>query len=174
MRHFWLAALGAFGLAACDAQLVTSNATPQLRQVVGAPPPGADPTACWGKVSTPATIETVTRRILVQPAQVSTDGRVQAPPVYKDETRQEVIVPRRETWFETPCPRDLTPEFVSSLQRALLARNYYNGPVTGMLDARTRRAVKRYQVDQGLDSAILSIAAARKLGLWAVEIEADA
>jgi peptidoglycan hydrolase-like protein with peptidoglycan-binding domain len=63
----------------------------------------------------------------------------------------------------------MTPELVASLQRALLARGYYRGQTTGELDARTLRAVKAYQVDQGLESKILSVAALRSLGLWAVE-----
>lgn len=164
--------MAALCVAACDAQLVTSNAVgPQLTQVIDAPPPGADPAACWGKTVSKATIETVNNKILIQPAQVSSDGRIQAPPVYRNETRQEVIVPRQERWFETPCAADLTPEFIASVQRALLARDYYAGPISGVMDMRTRRAVRRYQVSQGLDSSILSIAAARKLGLWAIDLQ---
>lgn len=161
--------VAALAVAGCS-EVVSSNIVePQLTQVIDAPPPGADPEACWGKTVSPATIETVSQKVLVQPAQISSDGRIQAPPVYRDETRQEVVVPRREQWFEVPCAQDLTPEFVSSVQRALQARNYYLGPITGNLDMRTRRAVRAYQVDQGLDSGVLTVAAARQLGLWALE-----
>lgn len=170
MKHILM--IGALvALAACDTQLVTSNRT-GLTEITGAPPPGAESGACWGKTVSRATIETVTHKVLVQPAQISSDGRVQAPPVYRDETRQDVVVPRREQWFQRPCAADMTVEFVSSVQRALLARDYYSGPITGMMDARTRRAVRRYQVDQGLESEILSVAAARKLGLWTIDLEA--
>lgn len=164
--------LAALCVASCG-EYVSSNAiSPNLRQVIDAPPPGADPNACWSKTVSPAVIETVTRKVLIQPAQVSSDGRIQSPPIYRDETRQEVVKPRQEQWFEIPCAEDLTPEFMASVQRALLARSYYTGPVTGMMDMRTRRAVKRYQVDQGLESSVLSIAAARQLGLWTVERDA--
>jgi peptidoglycan hydrolase-like protein with peptidoglycan-binding domain len=37
------------------------------------------------------------------------------------------------------------------------------------MDARTRAAVRAYQKPEGLDSGILSLAAARRLGLVAVE-----
>ena len=63
---------------------------------------------------------------------------------------------------------DLTPEFVSSLQRALSARGYYPGPITGGLDTATKSAVQRYQRDEGLNGKTLTVAAARKLGLIAV------
>ena len=37
------------------------------------------------------------------------------------------------------------------------------------MDWATRRAIRQYQVREGLDSAILSLAAARRLGLVAVD-----
>ncbi len=89
-------------------------------------------------------------------------------PVYKLETRQAIVKERRELWFETPCEDQLTPDFLASLQRALKARGHYHGGITGQMDSRTRRAIRHYQAPQGLDSGILSLAAARKLGLVAV------
>ena len=78
---------------------------------------------------------------------------------------------RRELWFETPCAPALTPEFVESLQRALKARGHFRGSVSGYIDLRTRSAIRKYQASQGLDSSILSLAAARKLGLIAYDFE---
>ncbi len=137
-------------------------------------PPGAAPNTCWGKNVTPAVVETVTRKVLVKPAQISSDGRVQAPPVHRDENQAVVVKPRQVTWFETPCPALLTPDFVSSLQRALGARDYYHGPVTGELDVLTRDAIERYQAAQGLEQKTLTVAGARSLGLIAVERIPDA
>lgn len=73
--------------------------------------------------------------------------------------------PRRETWYEIICDADVTPEFIASVQRALEARGFYDGQITGEMDARTKNAIGRYQATEGLDSKTLSIAAARKLGL---------
>ncbi|MEM6372364.1 MAG: peptidoglycan-binding domain-containing protein [Pseudomonadota bacterium] len=154
-------------VAACsDPNVVTSNNVDPISLATA--PPGAAPGTCWGKTTSPAVVETVTRKVLLQPAQISSDGRVQAPPIYKDETRQEVITPRRDTWYEVPCAADLTPDFIASLQRALQARGYHRGPVTGQMDTATKAAIQRYQRDEGLNSKTLSVAAARKLGLIAV------
>lgn len=131
----------------------------------GAPPPGADEGSCWGKHVTPAEIETVTHQIQLQPAEIRSDGSVSSAAIYKTETSQKIVKERKELWFETPCAPTLTPEFVSSLQRALNARKHYRGAVTGYIDSRTRAAIRKYQKEQGLDSSILSLAAARKLGL---------
>lgn len=156
-------------LAACDT--APSNSEPEPFETRTTAPPGAAPGSCWGKDITPAVVETVTEQVLLRPAETHPDGRIARPATYKTETRQKIVQERAEAWFETPCAEVLTPEFVASLQRALRARGYYRGPISGQMDARTRAAIRRYQAPQGLNSAILSIATARKLGLVAVEIE---
>lgn len=170
-----VAALCAIGLAAgCQRDGDGLAVEPELRMSVEAAPPGAAPGSCWGKHATPAVVETVTEHILLQPAQITSDGSVLSPAIYKTETRQMIVQERRETWFETPCADVQTPEFVASLQRSLQARGLYRGTVTGQMDIRTRAAVRRYQKPQGLDSGILSLAAARKLGLVALERDVGA
>jgi len=134
-------------------------------------PPGAEPGSCWGKEDTPAIIETVTHQVLLQPAQVLADGTVLEPGVYKTETLQAIVRERHETWFQRPCAVMMTSEFIGSLQRALKARNLYQGRINGEMDARTRAGVRRFQKPLGLDSGILSLAAARKLGLVAVKAD---
>lgn len=86
------------------------------------------------------------------------------------EARQASAGEHRTTRFETPCPKDLPADFVPSLQRALAARDLYSGAVTGRMDAATRAAIRRYQTPEGPDSGTLSLAAARRLGLVAVEL----
>ena len=154
-------------LGGCQAAMTGSE--PAVTSQFEAAPPGAPADTCWGKDVTPAVIETVTEQIMLQPAQIQDDGTVTAPAIYKTETRQKIVKERRETWFETPCAAQETPDFIASLQRALAVRGLYRGPVTGEMDKRTRRAVRGYQKPQGLDSGILSLAAARKLGLVAVD-----
>lgn len=163
-------------LAACQQPgPVTRFSEPALVQSFETPPPGAPEGSCWGKDVTPAVVETVTDRIMTQPAEIRDDGTVVVDPVYKLETRRAIVKERRELWFQTPCEDELTPDFVASVQRALAARGHYRGPVTGELDAATRRAIRDYQAPQGLDSSILSLSAARKLGLVAVaRADADA
>ncbi|SFL13598.1 peptidoglycan-binding domain-containing protein [Shimia haliotis] len=134
-------------------------------------PPNARPGSCWGRDVTPAILETVTEQIMVQPPEVLADGTVITPGVFRTEQQQRIVRERRETWFETPCPQIWTIEFTSSVQRALKARGLFFGAITGDLDSRTRAAIRRYQKAGGLDSSILSMESARRLGLIAVERE---
>ncbi|MFX0543604.1 peptidoglycan-binding domain-containing protein [Roseovarius sp. S4756] len=163
-----LSLLALLALVACD-RPAPGAGEPDLVQTLAEAPPGAAPGTCWGKLVTPAVIETVTEQVLAQPPELSPDGTVARPGVYKTDTRQEIVTERQVTWFETPCPADLTPDFVASLQRALKARTLYTGAINGAMDARTRAAVRKFQKPEGLDSGILSLASARKLGLVAVE-----
>jgi hypothetical protein len=152
-------------LAGCQASI---PGKPEVTRTIASPPPGSDPDACWGRDATQSVYEDVKQDILVQPAQVDADGTVRQPPIYRSEVRPQVVVPGREIWFEVPCADAMTPEFISSVQRALDVRGFYSGALTGRMDARTLRAVRKYQAPQGLDSSVLSLAAARKLGLVAL------
>lgn len=140
----------------------------------GVGPPNADPNACYGRETTPAIIETVTEQVMLQPPQIASDGTVLEPAVFVTETQQRIVRERRDLWFETPCRAEQDPEFIASLQRALAARGQYRGQITGVMDRRTRAAVRAYQAPQGLDSGILSLAAAQQLGLalWNADLAA--
>lgn len=162
-----IAALIVAGCTPMDVPDVAQLMEPEPVKTHASLPPGADPEACHGQDVTPAIIETVTEQVMLQPAQIASDGTVLYPAVYKTETQQAIVQERRELWFETPCNSELTVEFVSSLQRALKVRGVYRGPINGEMSPRTRRAIRAYQKPQGLDSAILSTAAARQLGLVA-------
>ncbi len=83
-------------------------------------------------------------------------------------TRAEVSLPEGGTeWrlFVVPCPETLTPEFWASVQRALAVRGLHTGPITGRPDRETAEAVRRYQAALGLDTPVLSLEAAQRLGL---------
>ncbi len=75
----------------------------------------------------------------------------------------------REERIETPCPDQMTPEVVQSLQRALTARGLYEGPVTGIYGKLTGAAVESFQTPRGLPTAVLSLRTARELGLIAYQ-----
>jgi len=133
-------------------------------------PPGAPAGTCWDSVIIPARIETVTEQVLVSPEVTSPDGTVLAPATFSSHSRQQITRPREETYFETPCPEVMTPEYIASLQRALAARDLYSGLITATLNADTRAAIRSYQAGFGIDSATLSLRAARSLGLSAVDL----
>lgn len=120
---------------------------------------------CIGRSITPAVIETVTAQVLDQPAVLGPDGAVVQPARYRSVIRQNITRDRQEVLFETICPPDFTPQFVATLQRALATRGYYAGPINGVLDTATGRAVQDYQRGIGPDSPLLSIGAARALGI---------
>lgn len=143
-------------------------AAPQPLDHQSSQPPDAAPGSCWEKDETPAVIETVTEQIIVQPPEIDSNGAVLNPAVFRTETRQAIVSPRREIWLETVCAQAFTPEFTATLQRSLAARDHYHGPITGILDVATQRAIRSFQASQGLDSSRLSLDAARKMGLVAI------
>jgi len=170
MRHRGIL-IGALVVAGCAqpgpqvAQFQPVGTIPTVAQ-----PPAAEPGTCWARDVTPAIVETVTERVVVEPAGAAANGTLRIEPLVREASAQHIVEPRREVWFQTACDADLTPGAIASLQRALSARGLFAGAPTGVLDAETRRAIRAFQAPQGLDSAILSISAARQLGLTVVDL----
>ncbi|MFN3847387.1 MAG: peptidoglycan-binding domain-containing protein [Paracoccaceae bacterium] len=133
-------------------------------------PPKGPAGACWASDVTPMVIETVSQQVLVSPERRAQDGRVLAPAVFQTETRQKILKEREEIWFRSPCPSEMTVEFVASLQRALKARGLYKLPLSGQMDMPTKAALRRFQAERGLESDRLSLTAARELGLVTTEL----
>ncbi len=161
-------------LVACETTNDTSATEPPEPGVLAPTrngPADAAPGTCWGKTVSPAVVERVSTQVQIKPAKVNPDGTIGRPPVYRTEEKQVIVTPRRDNWFETPCADVLTPEFIASLQRALSARGGYAGAITGTMDPATRRAVQAFQRADGPDSGVLTLAAARELGLIAVPRE---
>lgn len=178
IRHFLtglcLSGLVALGLAACapvpgvpdGAQDVQKgpgeidgySLAPEIVTRAEPGPPSTIPGECWAHDVLPAVIETVTEHVETTPG------------VFTTVTRQQIVHDSRPVWFRAPCPAQMTPDFIASLQRALKARGLYRAPLTGAIDGVTRHAVRRYQAALGLDSAKLSLGAARQLGLAAYSL----
>jgi Putative peptidoglycan binding domain len=176
MKFLPLLGVGVVALAACApltspevARLLDRDGTIVTR---GEGPEDARADACYARDVTPAVIETVTEQIIVQPPELGDDGTVRAPAIFRTETRQRIVEARNDLWFETPCEAETSPEFIAAVQRALAARGIYRGPANGVMDLRTRRAIRQYQRPQGLNSGVLSLAAARLLGLAVWDPEA--
>jgi peptidoglycan hydrolase-like protein with peptidoglycan-binding domain len=125
----------------------------------GDAPPEAPEGACWARDTIPAVIETQMVQVMTGPS--GADGSTG----FRSTTEQKIVQDRRDVWFRTPCPGDFTISFIASLQRALKARGFFDAPVTGTLDEATGQAIRQYQAPLGLDSAVLSLQAARDLGL---------
>ncbi|MDU8913145.1 peptidoglycan-binding domain-containing protein [Aestuariicoccus sp. MJ-SS9] len=152
-------------LTACSGGDTVSRA-----QLAPEPPPQTQAAdgSCWAHEITPAVYEQVMGEVQVVQAEIAPDGTVIRPPIYRRAPVPRVVQPRGEIRFEAPCAAMLTPEFIGSVQRALAARGYFRGPVTGRFDAATTAAIRSFQSERGLDSGQLSLETARTLGLVAV------
>lgn len=167
-----LLSLGTLLLGGCASTSGTAPAPDSPPAVFGLPAIETDAEGrCFGRDITPAVIETVTAQELARPETRDAAGTVTAPAAYQTVTRQQIVRDRTEVLFETLCPPAFTSDLVASLQRALTARGFYRGPISGMLDAATGRAVQDFQRSDGPDSPLLSITAARRLGLVALAPE---
>jgi hypothetical protein len=81
------------------------------------------------------------------------------------------IAGQPQVWFRAPCPEDLTPAFLGTLQRALQVRGAFAGQVTSRADAATAMAIRRFQAPRGLDSDVLALATAQALGVAVTPLE---
>ena len=167
--------VAALWLAACDSKIpVAAPASEELSGEAIAKRADGPPTlpegACWGQDTIiPAVIETVTNTVRDQPGlrtgkdtQTASDSSTA-----KQRDHQDVFI-------LIPCADQMIPDSTATLQRALKARGYYAGAVTGQLSLATLLAVRRYQAGRGLDSAVLSLKAAQALGLAVVDLSKHA
>jgi hypothetical protein len=135
--------------------LAACQPTPEVRRAAPAPEvPLASPqdAGCWARDTVPALTETV--------FEVDSAGT--------RHPREVVLRPAEDRAFAVPCDHEMTEDLIASLQRALSVRGLFSGLVNGVMDAPTVEAVRRFQAPLGLDSGILTLDAARALGLIAV------
>ena len=115
-------------------------------------------------------IETVTEKTPLTPARLAVDLETGKTTVirkatFKTVTVRKIVSPRKEQWFPAVCPHNYTEKFVQSLQRALKARGFYSGALTGWTDEQTKIAIKLYQRKYDVDSPIVALATAEEFGL---------
>jgi hypothetical protein len=175
MRIFLLPLVVALGLIGCTPNGTKAPTRADLgAEAIGSKlgaAPKAKPGECWASDTSPAIIETVTEQKIVTPESRNEAGNIVQLATYFTTTRQEMVRERAEIWFRAPCPEEQTSEFIATLQRALKARGYFLLPLTAEMDPATNEALRRFQSERGLDSAILSLAAAQELGLITTALE---
>ena len=161
-------------LAACQSTAVVEapSRAELADEVQRTSPPEGDTTTCWAAEVTPAIIETLTEQTLVTPEIRGAGGQVITPATFRSISLQRIVQDRDEVWFRAPCPAQISVDFIATLQRALKARGLYRQPLTGVMDAPTTEAIRRFQADRGLDSRQLSLAAAQELGLVSTGLDA--
>jgi len=104
---------------------------------------------------------------------IAADGQEISPPIFRNQTRPVQEVLAAGTRFTTLCPFEYSPERLMTLQRALMARQTYFGPITGVLDDATGAAIQAFQAPLGFDSPILERGVAQTLGIIPFDLEED-
>lgn len=162
------AMLAAMAILAVAGGCVTPGAGPSGEEgdiLVGAGPPDADPDRCYSRFVRPTTYETVTVQKVVRAERTDLAGRVTSPAVFREVVETRKVSDREVVWFETPCAARGDGDFIRSVQRALGVRGLYQGPVTGTYDELTVAAVRAFQRPLGIESGVISVEAAERLGL---------
>lgn len=160
--------LAAFALGACqsgqpDAPELVQRADTVQPRLAGTAQPG-----CWATDTIPAQGEMVLDEVVITPARTDERGRVVEPAVTAWRERMSETDVSEERLFAVPCPEQMDTDFIAALQRALKVRGLFVGEVNGEMDADTRAAIRAWQRPLGLDSGVLSLDAARQLGLVAL------
>lgn len=114
------------------------------------------------EVTVPAHYHTITKTVEATPASVQ---RTPVPETYKTVTKTVEAAPARTVWTSVLCDVNTTPDVVTRMQRALKSAGHYGGPIDGVVGSQTRRAISSYQSAQGVQSDILTIDSAKKLGI---------
>ena len=161
-----LAALMACAPMAQGGQIVSKLTHPDHPRL----PENAGPIDCYAHEFTPAVIETVTEKTPLTPARLAVDIETGKTTVireatFKTVTVRKIVSPRKEQWFPAVCPHNYTENFVQSIQRALKARGFYSGALSGWMDEQTNIAVKLYQRKYDVDSPLVALATAEEFGL---------
>jgi len=115
------------------------------------------------KVKTPPKYTTIRVKKLVQPATTKT---IPIPAKYKTITKKKKIAEGYTKWVPVVCKTSINPTMIRSVQRALKAEGFYNGPIDGIQGAETNAAIRAYQKAKGLPVAGLSIATMESLGIY--------
>lgn len=96
----------------------------------------------------PARYQTVKVQKLVTPA---SERRIVIPARTKTVTSQVELAPAKLEWRQVLCQTNMTPQIITSLQRALKREGYDPGFIDGIVGPSTIRAIESYQTDQGID-----------------------
>ncbi len=106
-----------------------------------------DTPASSHRVEIPAVYKTVEVRKLASAAQ---EVRETIPAEYNTVTSKELETEGFMEWRSILCETNMTNNAVSSIQRALVARDYNPGPIDGVIGHNTIRAINAFQQDNGL------------------------
>ncbi len=161
-----LICLMSFGLVACAPPLEIARDTMPVISLgeIETQPDGR----CFARMAGPTRTDIVTELVEVQPEVKDRNGVVTQPAIFRNVTGPKTVVTGQGARFETVCPQVYTPDFVATLQRALIVRRAYDGEVTGLMDEATSLALQQFQRGMDVDSPLLAMRVGRDLGIVAV------
>jgi hypothetical protein len=113
-------------------------------------------------VEIPAVYETVKVRQMVSAAQ---EKRIEIPASYETVTKTVKASDGRLEWRPALCETNMTSEFITELQQALLRAGHDPGNIDGIYGQRTSAAVRSYQEAKGLPRGVLTLGTLQSLGL---------
>ena len=122
------------------------------------------------RYTAPAIVETVTKHVLIKKEAIGIDPKtgktiILSPATYRTETEQKIVRARQEDWADIICVKDQSLVFIQSLQRALAARGHYRGAITGIMDQRTKSALRKVQKSRGVNTSEVTLDLAESYGL---------
>ncbi|MBC8438524.1 MAG: peptidoglycan-binding protein [Deltaproteobacteria bacterium] len=109
----------------------------------------------------PAKYETVKIKTLAAEAQVR---KIDIPAEYQTVSKETKVSEGVLEWRQVLCETNTTPDVISKLQSALIAKGYNPGPVDGAYGFKTESAVKQFQKDNGLSIGALTYETLKRLG----------
>lgn len=121
-----------------------------------------DQPASTRAVKIPAQYGSVKVQKLVQPAK---ERRIAIPAEYQTVSKTNQTTEGRMEWRPILCETNVTPDIVSRLQRALLAKGHNPGPIDNVLGTDTMAAVSAFQRAQGLPTGQLTIETLKALNV---------
>jgi hypothetical protein len=95
----------------------------------------------------PAVYKTVARQVVETPA---TTREVEIPAVYDTNSTTVKVGEPSVEWRSILCETNATPAKLREIQRALLAAGFNPGPIDGVIQEQTMRAINAYQGSRGL------------------------
>lgn len=154
--------LSAIALTAC-----TQSAAPPAAPVTETQITRTASGGCTLTDVSPAAVEIVTQTELVEPEVLGPSGEILQAAIFRRVDRPVVRETRQVVLFDLVCPENQTPTLIQGLQRALMARGAYSGPIDGLLPSVTP-ALEQFQRARGQATQALTLATAQALGLTTV------
>jgi len=110
----------------------------------------------------PAEYKTLKVKKVSVPAKYET---IKIPPVYNTLTKQVKVKDSHMEWRQVLCETNVSPGFITRLQRALDNKGYSPGTIDGLYGSNTKSALNSYQKAKGLAVGDITYESIKSLGI---------